>query len=139
MSGTNAAQMKFMAFPGMPTCATGAVASGDPTKGPSVILSKAATGCTFPWHWHTPSEHVMMVSGSARVEMKDAKPVTLKAGGFALMPSKHVHLFKCLQACMLFIYSDAPFDMHYVDDKGAEITPDEALKKVKETAAKAGP
>jgi quercetin dioxygenase-like cupin family protein len=122
--------------PPFPTCATAEVQSGDPSKAPSVIYSKAATGCVFPWHWHTPSEHLMIVSGEARVEMKDAAPVTLRAGGFALMPSKHVHQFTCIKTCTLYVYSDAAFDMHYVNAEGTEITPDEALKKVKETAAK---
>lgn len=133
----NISDMKFGPFPGMPTCSTGSVLSGNPSKGPSIILAKAKSACLFPWHWHTPGEHIMMVSGSGRVEMKDAKPVTLQAGGFAMMPSRHVHQFQCTKPCLLYVYSDAAFDMHYVDDKGQEIPPDEALRKVKETAAQA--
>jgi hypothetical protein len=38
---------------------------------------------------------------------------------------------------MLYVFSDAAFDMHYLDGEGKEISPDEALKKVGETAAKA--
>jgi quercetin dioxygenase-like cupin family protein len=133
--GVNMTEMKFVTFPGMPTCATGSVQNGDPTKGPSIIISKVSTGCTFPWHWHTPGEHLMMVSGAARIQMKDGKPVTLRAGGFALMPSHHVHQFTCSQTCVLYIYSDAAFDMHYVDTKEQEISPDAALKPLKETAA----
>ncbi len=131
----NMAEMKFVTIPPLPTCATGSVQSGDPTKGASVILARAAAGCTFPWHWHTPTEQVMMVRGAGRVQMKDGKPVTLKAGGFALMPSHHIHEFRCTESCVLFIYSDAAFDMHYVDAQGIEIPPDQALKAVKETAA----
>ena len=133
--GLNMADMKFVAFPGMPTCATGSVQSGDPTKGPSIILAKMAAGCSFPWHWHTPNEHLMMVSGAGRLEMKDGKPVTLRAGGFAMMPSRHVHQFACAAGCSLYVYSDGIFDMHYVDAQGKEISPDEALKAVKETPA----
>lgn len=134
-AGKNVSDMKFGPFPGMPTCSMGSVLSGNPATGPSIILAQAKSGCLFPWHWHTPSEHIMMVSGSGRVEMKDAKPVTLQAGGFAVMPSHHVHQFQCTKPCLLYVYSDATFDMHYVDDKGQEISPDEALRKVKETAA----
>jgi quercetin dioxygenase-like cupin family protein len=136
-TGSNMAEMKFSTFPGMPTCSTGSVQSGDPTKGPSIILAKMAAGCSFPWHWHTPNEHLMMVTGVGRVEMKDGKPLTLRAGGFAMMPSQHVHRFTCGGPCALYVYSDAPFDMHYVDGQGKELSPDEALKVVKETAAKA--
>ena len=127
-AGHNVADMKFVQFPGMPACSTGSVQSGDPSKGPSVILAKVATGCTFPWHWHTPAETLMIVSGVARVEMKDGKPVTLRAGGFALMPSKHVHRFSCVTSCAFFVHSDAAFDIHYVDGQGQEISPEEALK-----------
>jgi quercetin dioxygenase-like cupin family protein len=133
----NIAEMKFAPLPGMPTCATGAVSSGDPTKGASIILAKATKGCTFPNHWHTPNEKVMIVSGSAHLEMKDGKPASLRPGGFADIPSKHVHSFKCTSQCMLFIHSDAPFDMHYVDASGNELSADDALKAVGEKAAKA--
>jgi quercetin dioxygenase-like cupin family protein len=132
----NIAEMKFVAFPGLPTCATGAVQSGDPAKGPAIIVSKTAAGCAIPWHWHTPTEHLMMVSGVAHLEMKDAKPAILRAGGFAMMPSHHVHQFRCTEACSFYVYSDAPFDIHYVDGQGKDLSPDEALRAVKETAAK---
>ena len=132
----NVAEMQFMQIPGLPTCSTGSVQNGDPSKSSSIILAKGAAGCAFPWHWHTPNENVMMVSGQGRVEMKDAKPVTLRAGGFAQMPSKHLHQFRCTTQCLLYIFSDAAFDIHYVDGDGKEISPEEALKKVGETPAK---
>ena len=34
-------------------------------------------------------------------EAKDAKPATLRAGGFAIMPSRHVHQFRCTTQCVL--------------------------------------
>lgn len=126
-AGQNMADMKFVHIPGQPACSTGSVQSGDPTKGPSIILGKVADGCVFPWHWHTPNEHLMMVAGVGRAEMRDGQSVTLRAGGFALMPSRHVHRFTCTKSCILYIYSDAAFDIHYVDDKDQEISPDEAL------------
>ncbi len=51
------------------------------------------------------------------------------------MPSRHVHQFGCAKKCMLYVFSDAAFDMHYLDAAGKEISPGEALKKVGETAA----
>ena len=86
-AGQNVSEMKFGPLPGLPSCATGSVQNGDPTRGPSIILGKVQAGCSFPWHWHTPAEHLMMISGAARVEMKDGTPVTLQAGGFAQLPS----------------------------------------------------
>jgi quercetin dioxygenase-like cupin family protein len=134
-AGQNVAEMKFVELPGLPTCVTGSVQNGDPTKSSSIILGKMPTGCAIPWHWHTPGEHLMMISGVARVEMKDGKPLTLKAGGFAMMPSHHVHQFHCEQDCLVYIYSDKAFDIHYVNGKGTEISPADALKPFKETPA----
>ena len=127
-SGQNVTEMTFANVPGLPTCTVGSVQNGDPTKGPSIIFAKIDAGCVIPWHWHTPSEHLMMVKGVAHVEMKDGKPLTLESGGYALMPSRHVHQFRCEKACSLYIYSDAAFDMHYVDAQGNEISADDALK-----------
>ena len=135
-AGQNVAEMKFVEFPGLPPCTTGAVLNGDPGKGSSIILAKVKSGCVIPWHWHTPNEHLMLVSGSARAEMKDGPSITLKAGGFALMPTKHVHRFTCTSSCLMYIYSDAAFDIHYVDAGGQEIPPDEALKAKAPAAAK---
>ena len=132
----NVAQMKLVNFPGMPTCGTGSVENGDPSKGPSIIYAKMNAGCVFPWHWHTPVERLMIVSGTAIAEPKDGKAFTLHAGAFVLMPSRHIHRFSCPSGCTLYVDSDMPFDMHYVDKQGNEISPEVALKAVKETPAK---
>jgi quercetin dioxygenase-like cupin family protein len=123
---------KFAPLPGLPACATLAVESGDPSKGASVILLKGPAGCVIPWHWHTPAEQIMMVSGSAKVQMRDTGlSSTLGPGGYAMMPSKHVHQFTCSSACAAFVSSDAAFDIHYVDQKGSEIPLEAALSKKK--------
>ena len=134
-SGRNVAAMKLTTIPPLPTCAVGSVQSGDPSSGPSVIFAKITTGCVIPWHWHTPNEHLMMVSGTARIDMKGGKPLTLRSGGFARLVSQHQHQFTCQQACQFYVYSDLAFDLHYVNKAGTEITPADALKAVKEKAA----
>jgi quercetin dioxygenase-like cupin family protein len=58
-----------------------------------MIVFKGSAGYLIPWHWHTPTEHVMIVNGSAKVEMKGGHSATLGPGGYAMMPSKHVHEF----------------------------------------------
>jgi len=131
----NVAEMKFATVPGLPTRAVGSVQSGDPAKGPFILLAKAAAGCTIPWHWHTGAERLMIVSGVADVEMKDGKPVRLQAGAFAALPAHHVHQFRCERDCVFYIDSDAAFDIHYVNGQGNEISAAEALKAVKETPA----
>ena len=74
----------------------------------------------------------MMVSGTGRIEMKGQEPVLLRAGGFAAAPSKHVHQFTCVgRGCEFFLHSDAPFDIHYVDQSGKDIPPEQVLGKAK--------
>ena len=133
----NMAAMKFGPVPGLPTCAAGSVQTGDPGKGSFIILAKLETGCSIPWHWHTAGEDLMIVSGTARIEMKDGPSQTLRAGGFALLPAQHVHQFLCKNKCTFFFYSDGAFDIHYVDAQGTELSPDDALKAVKEKAVPA--
>jgi hypothetical protein len=70
----------------------------------------------------------MIVTGSAKIEMKGAgKGTVLGPGGFGMLPGKHVHQFTCSTACSAFVSSDGAFDIHYVDAKGAEISPEAAL------------
>ncbi len=96
-----------------------------------MLIGKLSAGCSVPWHYHTPNEQLMMISGVARIDVKDGEPITLRAGGFALMPSHHVHQFRCvITACSLFVHSDAAYDIHYVAAQGKEIPLDDALKAV---------
>src|SRR5713101_5715057 len=122
------ANSKFLNIPGLPTCVAGSVQNGDPSKGGSVIFGKGTAGCRIPWHWHTATEQLMMVTGRAKVEMKDGSPVTLRYGDYVSLPTTHVHQFTCQTACTLFIASDVAFDIHYVDASGNEIPQDEVLK-----------
>jgi hypothetical protein len=79
----------------------------------------------------------MLVSGPAKAEMKDGSPVTLRAGDFLYLASKHIHQFTCEVACKMFdVTGDAPFDIHYVDASGNEVAPDQALKAEPKTSAK---
>ena len=136
--GENVGNTKFNPFPGLPKCTPGSVKSGDPGKGPSILLAKADTGCTVPWHWHSANEHLMMVKGAARVDMRSGKPITLQAGGYAMLPGKHVHQFVCTSSCLFYVHSDGPLDIHYVDKDGDEIPPDKALQSVDRKTSKKG-
>ena len=124
---------KFGPVPGLPACMTGAPKNGDPGKEAFVILAKATTGCKVPWHWHTGNEQLMIVSGRAKVEMKEASSM-MSVGDYINLPAKHAHQFTCLAACELFIESDRAFDIHYVDAEGKEIPQEEALKPAKRIA-----
>lgn len=129
----NLGDMTLGGVPGLPTCARAAVQSGDPTQGPSIILARLEGGCAIPWHWHTPNERLMMVEGEAEVEPRDGTAWTLRPGGFALMPTRQVHRFRCLVACILFVNSDAAFDIRYVDRAGVEISPEAAHAAIGQT------
>lgn len=122
------AKAKFGNLPVLPKCATIAVASGDPNKEAAVIMAKVATGCVIPWHWHTASEELMFVSGSAKVDMKEGATARMHAGDYLHLPSKNVHQFSCVGACTFFLVTDGAFDIHYVDASGKEISIDEGLK-----------
>ena len=72
-----------------------AVQSGDPSKGPSVLLMKFPKGMTIPAHWHTASETVTLVSGVALLgtgETVDAsKGTEVGVGSYAVIPGKLPH------------------------------------------------
>ena len=132
---STAATAKFGAIPNAPDCFTIAVERGDPAKGPSVILARFAPGCAVPFHWHTPSETAMMVSGSLQTTMKGEKPIVAHHGDFVYLPPHHVHRATCLDSapCLVFLTSDAAFDLHWVDASGQEISLEAALKDIKST------
>src|SRR5205823_5189833 len=104
----------------------------------AVIMAKVATGCVIPWHWHSASEELMFVSGSAKVDMKEGAPARMHAGDYLHLPSKNVHQFSCVAACSFFIITDAAFDIHYVDASGKEIPLDEAIKAKAKSPMKKG-
>jgi quercetin dioxygenase-like cupin family protein len=124
------ATAKFTPIPNAPECFTIAVEKGDPTKGSSVILAKFAPHCVAPWHWHTPSETVMVVSGALETQMKDDKALVAHRGDFLYLPSHHVHRATCTGAapCVVFLSSDSAFDIHWVDPAGKEIPFEQAVK-----------
>lgn len=126
--GHNVSDIQFAKVPGAPECFTSAVEQGDPNSTASVLLMRGEAGCTAPWHWHPSTETIMMVSGTARAEMRDDTSVLLKPQGYLSVPPHHVMRFTCTQRCTLFLHTDGPFVIHYVDATGKEIPADEALK-----------
>jgi quercetin dioxygenase-like cupin family protein len=125
-----AATAQLASVANVPECITAVANRGNPDNGPTFFFTRTTPGCIAPWHWHTPNEQVMMVSGIFRMEMQGEKPVLLRRGDFAIMPAHHVGRFTCISSvpCVSFVYSDGAFDIHYVDKSGKEISPGEALK-----------
>jgi len=125
--GPGATQMVHM--PGTPDCFVMATEQGDPSKEGSILKMKGSAGCAVPWHWHPATENIMMVSGTAETQVKGEKPTQLGPGSFLSVPPKHVMNFACVHECTLFVYTDGPFAVHYVDEAGNEISPTAALQK----------
>jgi quercetin dioxygenase-like cupin family protein len=139
-SVVTSADMKWMAFPNFPDCTKGTVLHGDPSAASGVVVeAKATAGCKIPWHWHTPNEQVGVISGTAKLEMKDGGAKTMTAGSYAFLQSKHVHQFTCTTACSIFVAADNVFDIHYVDASGKEIPADQAVGKKGAAPAKKAP
>lgn len=107
--------------PALPKCGVGAVKDGNPGTGPAVLSIKFQAGCVIPWHWHTPNERVVIISGSAKAEMKGMEPVMMNPGDFLLLSAKHIHQFTAVTATQIYVWNDLPFDIHYVDATGKEI------------------
>lgn len=126
----NTAAAEFRATPIMPQCFLGAMQRINPQTGAAVFLVRvdAPTGCVVPSHWHTSGEQITVVSGVVTIKMTNGKSFELKEGGYAYIPAKHVHLFGCSGPCVHFVQSDGPYDIHYVNKEGKEISLVEAVK-----------
>ena len=134
-----ASAAKFIAVPGVPECTTLAPLHGDMSKGPATLMVRMTAGCMVPFHWHTPSEEMIVMQGTALSQMRGERPIVLKAGAYTQLPSPHVHRFRCTSKvdCLFFLVADAAFDIHFVDDTGKEISTEAALAAAKKDSGKA--
>jgi quercetin dioxygenase-like cupin family protein len=133
-----ASEAKFMAVPGVPECATLAPLHGDMSKGSATLMVRMTAGCMVPYHWHTPSEEMIVMQGTALSQMRGERPVMLKVGAYTQLPSPHVHRFRCTSKvdCLFFLVADAAFDIHFVDEAGKEISTEAALAAARKDSGK---
>ena len=89
-----------------------AVIHGDATKANSDIYFKIPGGYSFPAHWHTSAERMVLVSGEMDVTYKDQPTTHLKTGMYAYGPAKAIHEGKCIskEVCILVIAFEQPVD-----------------------------
>jgi quercetin dioxygenase-like cupin family protein len=129
------AQAQFVASPGVPACTRSKLLRGDPGKGPSSILVKMDGGCVVPWHWHSASEELLILSGTVIGQMRGESSFQLGAKGYVGMPAHHVHRFKCAMgaSCTVFVVLDAAFDLHFVDASDQLVTLEQALAADRES------
>jgi quercetin dioxygenase-like cupin family protein len=130
-----AAKAKFISVPGVPACTTLAPLRGDMGKTAATLMVRMKAGCMVPFHWHTPSEEMVVLQGSPLAQMFGKHPYALKVGSYSQLPTHHVHRFKCTSKvdCLFFLVADGPFDIHFVDEQGKEISTEAAV----DAAAKA--
>lgn len=114
--------------PGTPECFAATPVHGDPRSQPSIFLMRGGAGCTVPWHWHSAGENIIMTSGHARAQVRGHGWTALAGGDYISVPRREAMRFSCVDRCALYLYSDGPFTLHYVDAHGSEITPDKALR-----------
>jgi quercetin dioxygenase-like cupin family protein len=97
-------------------CLDSALENGDPAKGASTFILRAAPDCKVPLHYHTAEEQLIVVRGDVETGMDGLSPRLLQAGGFAMMPSKEKHWFSCKSqaGCLMFVTFDRAYDIFWV-------------------------
>jgi glyoxylate utilization-related uncharacterized protein len=90
-----------------------------------------------PWHIHSANAQVLFVSGTFQLTMKGQQAQILSQGSYAYVPAKHQHEESCLDGCTYYIIREGAADVHYVDARGKEISPEVALAAVRERPAAA--
>lgn len=130
------AKAPFAAVPGVPECVTMAPLRGNLGTGPATVMVRMTQGCVVPYHWHTPSEELVVLRGAPLAQMQGERPVLLKVGSYSQLPSMHTHRFRCesKEPCVMALVTGGVFDIHFVDDAGKEISTEQALA----IAAKSG-
>ena len=85
---------------------------GDPATGPSDVFLRAPADYTFPAHWHTSAEHMVVLAGVVHVTYSGGRQFELKEKTYALVPAKAGHKAHCGVGgpCVMFIRFDSPID-----------------------------
>jgi quercetin dioxygenase-like cupin family protein len=97
-------------------CLDSTLENGDPAKGASTFILRAAPHCMVPLHYHTAEEQLIVVRGDVETGMDGVSPRILQAGGFAMMPGKEKHWFSCNSnaGCLMFVTFDRAYDIFWV-------------------------
>lgn len=94
-----------------------AVLQGDPSKPNADVYFKMPGNSSFPAHWHTSAERMVLVSGELDVTYRGQPTTELKTGMYAYGPAKAVHDGRCISTdpCILVIAFEEPVDAFKAD------------------------
>ena len=94
-----------------------AVLHGDPAQPNADVFLKLPGGSSFPRHWHTSAERMVLVSGELRVTYDGQPEAVLRPGNYAYGPARRAHSGRCasVEPCVLFIAFEAPVDATVVE------------------------
>src|SRR5437868_2717915 len=70
----SASTATFRPDPDLPNCSSAPV-RGDPKNGPSTWLVRSDGDCVVPMHWHSHGEIVIVVSGTAEIDVRNHKRI----------------------------------------------------------------
>jgi mannose-6-phosphate isomerase-like protein (cupin superfamily) len=112
-------QMKWVALDAIPGTEI-AVLSGDLGKpGPFVFEWRGPAGTKAAPHWHTNTEHFLLLSGNGMARMSDTFDVQngmpVPAGAYAEVPAKMHHWFLAQTPFVALIEGEGPFDIHFIN------------------------
>ena len=117
----NVKSIKWSAAPpAVPKGAQVAVLHGDPNKeGEYVMRVKLPPRYKMPFHWHTKTEHITVISGALYVANQEtfdkriAHPV--KQGGFLYLPARAQQFAFTKGATVVEIHGEGPYDIKYTN------------------------
>ena len=117
----NAKSVKWSAAPpALPKGAKVAVLHGDPnTEGQYVMRIMMPPRYKMPFHWHSKTEHVTVISGALFVASQEtydkriAHPV--KQGGFLYIPARAQQFAFTKGATVIEIHGEGPYDIKYTN------------------------
>ena len=92
------------------------VLSGNPNKGPSVILQKYPAGMGSGLHWHTAEYQGVVIKGNFTHTVGGAAPQTGGPGSMWSQPARQVHADKCEEGgdCIIVVHFNDTLDFNPV-------------------------
>ena len=90
---------------------------GDASREASEAIFRLAAGVSFPKHWHTSAEHILVIEGQLKMKLENGDHYSVGPDTFLYNPAGMIHWGSCgeEQACVYYVYDDQPYDIHLVE------------------------